>query len=404
MKNALIVLMLSIALALLGSGTANASDDPSPTTGIPFEPALPGSLAPMPSEDELALLYALNQVSWAEVPALLVELGLDRDWWEENFEFNLHQIPSFLPESAGYNVFIDMGFLSSGTQTGCYVNAGSDDEVVCIDSWPAPSQYPLLADTSEMLDVLFPPAQYETFGGVGGEPVWMQWDCSILRDSSTIADTAAQVGFAGGAGAAVGAFSAGGGLLATNVVAGLGAAISAAAVLAGEGTIMAGLLAIAAGPIGAALVVGAVVGVAVIAGVTARKAYVAGMTPFATCPGCGEGVDPSEFTCVSNAASDLCTCTPVGDSNVPSGNEGSGGGGQSDDAESHGGTFHGDSSLPYWSTNTKEFSGCAEWESFPEDSSECDGCWEDEEEVTQPTTGESQAERRPRGGVPLLRE
>ena len=150
-----------------------------PGTGVPAPPgpSLP-DLGAMPSEDELAVLYALSQLTWDELPVVLADLGLDRFWWENNIAIGVYSIPVHLPEGSAYNAFVEIEHLPSGDQIGCYLQTGTD-RVVCVENWPSVSWYPLLLSPSDTLDLLFPLMAHH----VAGTPVndSYEWSCLDLR-------------------------------------------------------------------------------------------------------------------------------------------------------------------------------------------------------------------------------
>lgn len=380
MKNMIVCLMAMVG-ALLVAAPASAGTSLIPGTGIPVAPAsqLP-SIEEMPSEDELAMLFALSQTSWADLPSFLVDLGLNRWWWENNLEISVHQIPSYLPEASEYNVFVEFVALQSGEQLGCYMQSGAD-QIVCIDEWPAVSWYPQLLSPTDVLDILFPMAAHHIGGQSAGSS--LQWSCFDLRSRSPNAAYYGLAGAFGGAGAAIGGLATHGAGLA--IYSSVGTFVAGAVAANGAGTAAASIVAVFAGmSAGAAVVAGAVVVVAIGAGIAAYAVYTSGASG-GGCPGCGAGYDPARWDCVVRVGADICICEPKGgDGDTPPGGGAGAEGDREVDLESAFPASH-----EWDDTIFSEYAGCEDWESHEGSSNEaCEECaWYQDPADMEPTTG-----------------
>jgi len=385
MKWTAFLLTIFVVLLTLVSPRATASPyELIPGTGIPVPPntSLDAELGNMPSEDELMLLFALSQLSWAELPGFLADLGLNRWWWEANLEVSLHAIPSHLPEGAAYNAFIEYTYLPTGELLGCYLQTGTAD-IVCVDEMPAVAWYPLLLSGEGFLDLLFPLMAHHIGGQQAGAS--LQWDCFDLRANSPNAGAAGLVGFAGGAGTAATVLTTTGAGAA--IYSSVGTFIAGAVAANGAGTAAAATVAVLMGSMaGAAVVVGAVVVVGVVAAVAAHQSYSSGA--IGGCPGCGEGYDPQSWTCYVRAAADMCICEPRSEGSGTGETAGTPACHDEPPREPEGPRPH-----DWTDVDLGEFAGCSEWESHQGvDNEACSSCgWYQEPEDIQ-TPNQSQEE------------
>ncbi len=353
-----------------------------PGTGVPVPPgpSLP-DLGAMPSEDELAVLYALSQLTWEELPVVLADLGLDRFWWENNIAIGVYSIPAHLPEGSAYDAFVEIEHLPSGDQIGCYLQTGTD-QVVCVENWPSVSWYPLLLSPSDTLDLLFPLLAHH----VAGTPVddSYQWSCHDLRASSPNAGLFGLAGTIGGAGAATGALLASG--TGASVYSSVGTFITGLVWANGAQTAAASTIALLAGAsTGALVVAGAIAVVAVAAGAAAYATYVSGATN-AGCPGCGEGFDPQLWNCYVRVGADVCVCEP----RAEAGGDGSSSG--ADQGEHSPGLKPEEPEPTDWiDIDFGEYAGCDDWEvHHGADNAACAECaWSQEPQDSEPVAAQT---------------